>query len=268
MRAGRRLRSAAWAAAALALAGCAGCGGGVGFVPSLDGVETRIAGVDLEGIELAFDVGIANPLPVSIDAPTFDWKLDVAGAALASGKQTKSQPIGASSRSVATVPARISFRDVASVAKGLEGVDEAPYAFSGAFQLPALGQTFRVPFEKSGTFPVVRPPSVSFRSLDTSGLSLTGGRIAVDADLENPNAFGIGLDDLGWTLDLGGGAVGGLRATTLGTVGPKERRSLRLEADVSAVEAVKGLFASKGAGGLRLRPKGSFQTPYGAIPLK
>lgn len=258
------LRCAAVAVPGLVSAACAGAGG---LTPALDGVETRIVGVDLEGIDLAFDVGIANPLPVAIPAPTFEYRLDVQGAPLASGKDVKASEIPAARRGQATVPVRVGYSDLAKVLKGLDGVDEASYAVSGTVRLPALGQSFRVPFEKQGTFPVVRAPSVEFRSLDTSKLTVGGGSVAVDADLENPNAFAVGLDDLGWSLELGGSRIGGLRAATQGTVGPRERRSLRLEADVSGIDVVKSLLGAKG-GKFRIVPKGAFTTPYGEIRLK
>lgn len=253
--------------AVLAAAALPACAGTMGLAPTLAGVEMRLTGVDLDGVDLAFDVGVDNPLPVEIPAPRIDYTLGVEGSQFASAGGAKGRAVPASGAGVVTVPLRVGFRELAKVVSDLDGRDEASYDFSGNVALPALGTTFRLPFRKAGKFPVVRAPSLSVRSVDTSGISLTGGTLVLDADLTNPNAFELGIDDLGWQLDAGKARIGGLRASSGGAVGPKQTRTLRFEASISASEALQGLLASGKRSGFRIVPTGALRTPYGDLPL-
>lgn len=249
----------------LLLGACAGVGG---LEPVVESVTPRVAGVDLDGLDLAFDMRVRNPLPVALSTPRLKYRMDVEGSPLASADDVAGVDFAASGTSSAIVPVRVGYQDLARIVGDLSRRSEASYGIAGAFVVPALGQTFELPFEHAGTFPVVKAPRLGGVKVDTSGIGITGGVVAVDADLTNPNVFGIGLDDLGYALDLGGVRIGALSGSTSGTVGAGETRGVRLTGNVSATDAVRHLLGGGQLGRARLVPLGSFESPWGPVRLR
>lgn len=247
--------------------GLSACAGLPGVQPSVEGVEPRIAGLDLDGLDVVFDVKVYNPLPSAIHAPRFRYALDVQERTLASGRQAAGADFPATGVGTVPIPARITYRELEALYGDLSGRSEADYHLSGEFKVPLFGSTVDLPFEHAGALPIVRPPEIELQNVDTSGVSALGGEIVIDIGLTNPNGFALGVDDLGYGLLLRGSDVGSLSGTTGGDVGPGEKRTLRLTGKVSAIDAVKGLVGGSGdiAG---VRPSGQVNTPYGPLKLR
>ena len=50
----------------------------------------------------------------------------------------------------------------------------------------------------------VKTPKLTFRSASVQAFDLEGATVAFTWDLENPNAFGVDLARVGWTVDVEG----------------------------------------------------------------
>lgn len=252
----------------LLCAALSACAGVPGVTPSVRGVEPRFAGLDLGGVDMAFDIKVSNPLLKALHAPRYSYSLDVSGRTLASGHAAAGADFPAAGVGVVTIPARVEYDVLAAAYGDLEGATEVPYVLSGSFAVPLFGSKIDVPFEHSGLVPVVRPPTIDFVAVDTSGLTRLGGKITVEALLHNPNAFALSIADAGYALELGGERIAALQAGTGGSVAPGAERKLSLVGRLSLVDAAKNLVKSGGdfLGG-RVVPTGSVGTPFGPLRL-
>ena len=247
-------------------AGLSACAGLPGVQPSVESVEPRIEALDLEGLDAAFDVHVSNPMLSALHVPHFTWDLDVQGRTLASGRRGLRADFPAAGVGTVTIPVRVTYGELAAIYGDLAGRTEAEYRLAGLFKVPVLGSTVDLPFEHSGTFPIVRPPSVVVERIDTTAMSPLGGEIHVDARITNPNGFPLELGGLGYALGLGDDAVAVLRTAAAPALAPGASESLRLTGRVSLASAVSGLL-SGGVSRAHLSATGAVGTPYGTLRL-
>jgi LEA14-like dessication related protein len=236
--------------------------------PVVERVRPRITGIDLSGLAIAFDVDVRNPLPVALETPRFGYSLEVEGTTLVSTKDAAGVDLPAEQTGTATIPVRVEYGDLAEILGSLSGRNEAAYAFEGAFHVPVLGGSFDLPFAHEGTLPIVRPPSFSVVDVSTSDVSFSGATVSVEADMTNPNVFGIDLADVGYTLRLAGARVARLSVSTGGEVRAGATRRLALTGSVSAQEAVARLIEGARLEGAEIVATGRIATPWGPLRLR
>jgi len=235
--------------------------------PEIQEVRPRITGVDFQGVDLAFDLNVANPWPIPIRAPKFQYALAVQDSPLLSQTVGSGVNIPASGTGTASLPVRLSFMDLFRTVQSLSGQNQATYQLTGALLPSVAGQEFNLPFTHAGNFPIVRPPSISIVDLKTSGASMGGMALDITADIGNPNIFDVGIDALSYALQLGGAQLGTVAASTGGTVGAGQSGRVHLTAQASGMSALQGLLGGAGKDRLSLVPMGAIQTPYGPIRL-
>lgn len=235
--------------------------------PQVVGVTPRVTSIDLKGIDLAFDLDIKNPYPTALKTPEFTYDLNIAGMSFASREATATLNIPARSTGTTTLPVRIDFADLFSLSQNLKGANEAPYSIGGRFIVPVAGQRIEVPFSHEGTFPVLRIPKFSNIRVNPGGISLTGAKIDVQADMVNPNVFAIGLSGLGYSLELGGVKLGDITARTADSLAPGAKGTLSLSGKLSAKDAITSLAEGAKLGRVRIVLRGKIQTPYGEVNL-
>lgn len=235
--------------------------------PEVQAVRPRIAGIDFRGVDLAFDVDVNNPYPMAIRSPEFRYGLDIEGAEFLESTGSSRIDLPALSTGTVTVPVRLPYANLWSTFKSLAGASEVPYTLHGEILASALGQSFALPLKHSGTFPVLRPPTLSDLKVQVSDVSLRGAKIVADAAMKNPNVFALSVKDLGYVLNMGGEQIGGLTASTGETIGAGETGHLRLTGAISAADAVAKIVKG-GIGSAKLALSGSVGTPYGPAKVE
>ncbi len=231
--------------------------------PEIQTVRPRISGIDFQGLDLAFDVDVKNPYPIPLKAPKFRYGMDIQGSRFFESDTTSEIDLPARSVGTVTLPVRVSYTDLLRTYRGLADKAEADYTLHGAIVVPVFGRSLELPLSHSGKFPIVRPPSFSDIRVRAPSVSLLRAKIGVDAAIGNPNAFSIGIKDLGYVLKLGDVEVGGLTAETANTLEAGQSGRLYLSGQVSAASAVFGLI--KGGRKAIIVPSGSIETPYGPV---
>jgi LEA14-like dessication related protein len=235
--------------------------------PEVRAVRPRVNGIDFRGVDLAFDVDVDNPYPVAIRSPEFRYGLDIEGAEFLESTESSKIDLPGSGTGTVTLPVRLPYANLWRTFKNLAGAAEVPYTLHGEIVTSALGQSFALPLKHSGTFPVLRPPTLSDLSVQLSDVSLRGAKIVADAAMKNPNAFALSLKDLGYVLNVGGEQIGGLTASTAETIGAGETGHVRLTGAISAADAVAKIVKG-GIGSARLALSGSVGTPYGPAKVE
>jgi len=236
--------------------------------PSLEDVRQRITGIDLKGIDLAFDVDIKNPYVFALKSPRFRYAVAVEGSELLSGDAPGGVDLPAGSVGTVTLPVRLAYLDLWREAKKYLDAEEVSYTLSAAAVLSAMGKSYELPVSHRGKIPILRPPTFTNLNLKLSDLSVRGTRVTLAADIVNPNAFDIGLKGLGYELKLGDFPVGNVAASTGDTIGAGKTGKLVLEGRLEAAAAVKRLLLGRSLGVPRIAATGTLKTPYGEVEMK
>lgn len=236
-------------------------------LPQIRDVRPRIAGLDFQGVDLAFDMDVSNPYPVPIKSPRFRYGLAVEETPLFAQKEAQGLDLAASKVSTAVLPVRLTFVDLWKSISKLSGANQAAYKLDGAFLLAAAGKDFELPFSHAGNFPIFQAPKFSVVNFKPSEVSLTKAKFGVDADVANPNVFGIGMGDLGYELRIGEIKLGGLSVSNLKDLGAGKTGRMSLTGETSALDAMRGLISGGNLGSVKIQPIGALQSPYGPIKL-
>jgi LEA14-like dessication related protein len=235
--------------------------------PSIESISPRITGLDFLGVDLAFDVDVLNPYEVPIKSPRFKYGLDVEGANFLSSQATANLDLPAKGVGTVVLPVRLQYLDLVQAYSSLKDAAEVPYTLHGALLFSPLGETVELPIRKSGTFPILRIPAISNVVVAPPEVSLGSAKIQVKSNIANPNAFALGLEDLGYALRIGEIELGGLKTSALRSLKAGQSGEISLTGALSGFEAIQQLLAGRGLGAAALRPVGSVSTPYGTVRL-
>jgi LEA14-like dessication related protein len=174
---------------------------------------------------------------VDVTLAGFDYDLRVGGATLVRGDQASRQTFTASGRRTMEIPISLKFADLAAATKTLRNADSAAVtvALGLAFDVPVLGR-MRVPAGFSGKLPVVRPPSVSIRSLRLKKTGLTRADLELALEVANPNAFALGLKRLDYDFLVNGLSWARSVSSDSMTVRAKSDGTLRIPVSLNLAE--------------------------------
>jgi LEA14-like dessication related protein len=127
---------------------------------SLKGV--KLADISLESASLLFDVEIANPYSVDLPMVNVDYGVVSNANKLFSGKADITGIVPANSTKMISLPAKVSYMDVARAFKGVSPGSKIPYQADVGLSVnaPVLG-VIRLPLNKTGELDVPAIPKAS-----------------------------------------------------------------------------------------------------------
>ncbi|MCU7795503.1 MAG: LEA type 2 family protein [Candidatus Thiodiazotropha sp. (ex Myrtea spinifera)] len=229
----------------------------------------RLTSLDFEGMDLAFDVQVDNPNPVGISLAGLDYDLSLLGSRFLKGDQPMGMRLAANGNSSVEVPMRLGFQQLLSTYQQLKGADSAGYQLDlgMGFDVPVLGRV-RVPVSYQGEFPVPKMPDVKVRSLDVQQLSMSGAKLTMQLEVDNPNAFSLLLNQLNYDVKLNGYNVGsGLmgRAVNLQQGSPGV---INLPLSLDFAQAGMGLYKALLGSGISYDLSGSMEASSSNAILK
>ncbi|MEO1022880.1 MAG: LEA type 2 family protein, partial [Bacteroidota bacterium] len=173
--------------------------------PTLSLDNVRVTDLSLNDIELTFDLGVDNPNPVGVTLASYTYDFRINNTSFVQGEQESGTNISASDRSQLSVPVSFGFNELFDTFSSLKDQDSTAYTFATILnvEIPVLG-VVEVPVEKSGFFPVVKVPKFEFKGVQLDNLSFTKADLIAKIGVDNPNAFGINLKGMKYTIDLNG----------------------------------------------------------------
>ncbi len=171
--------------------------------PKLSIQDVRVSDFNFQELSLVYEVKVENTNPAAIQMLGYNYALDVNEHAFLKGEQTQKMEISASDSSSLLVPVTLNFRDLYQTIKGISEKDESTYAFNTqlSFDLPVLGRT-EVPVSKNGTIPVVKLPKLKVGDVNVQSLSFSGAKINLQLLFDNPNGFGMKVNNLMYDLEV------------------------------------------------------------------
>lgn len=173
--------------------------------PNLSVDNVRVTGFNFQQMELTYDIKVENPNSVAVQMMGYDYNLDLNGNSFINGDQTEKIKIEASGESIFQVPMTLNFSDVYRTISGLSDQDETSYNFLShlRFNLPVLGAT-EIPVRKQGSIPLLKLPKMDVRNLTIQDLSLSGANLVLRLAFDNPNGFGLDINQLSYDLEVNG----------------------------------------------------------------
>lgn len=238
--------------------------------PTLSFQSFKVRDASFRKLDTTFLFQVDNPLPVKVDIASIRWDLDVSGHDFLDGDRGLSLKLDAKSKSPVRVPVSISFADLYNVVRESRGKDELPWRLTGSVTVDTPAGPLSLPFDQTGTLPVLHPPAVSFRSLKVGKVDLTRqtARLDLVLALENRGKSPLTFDAFDYTIALGGSnvATGAARITPVSSVSeielPIELKLLQVGKEI--VDAVTGKSPLK----VGLAADAVVASPVGPIPLK
>lgn len=200
--------------------------------PTLSVSNVQISDISLDDLELTFDVDVDNPNPVAINLASYNFDFLIDDNSFVKGNQPLSTEIKSTASSTLQIPVRFTFKELYQTFESIREKDETGYDLNAVIgiNLPLLGFT-EIPLKKSGVFPVVKAPKISASRLTVKNLSFTKADLELQINIENPNAFGIILNNLDYNVDING--LQSISGTTSEAIEISEKNSGTIKIPVS-----------------------------------
>lgn len=246
----KRLISGLILCMALVFAGCAALEqSGLWKKPGLKFNEARIAALDFEGITLDLDLNISNPNAYGIAYSAMEYKLNLQNTDFLSGTLEQSGNIEAGQTQKVTLPIAFLFADMLELVKNSNG-DTIAYGLDAAmlFDIPLVGEV-KLPVKTKGTFPIPKAPGISLSAFNIEKLSMTGARVKLKLDMENPNTFGLVLGGFDYVLGLNGKNILSGKNFQKQTLGAKGKGSVEIPVELSFLEGGMAVYNILSSGG-------------------
>ena len=233
--------------------------------PEIRSITPRITGLNFKAIDMAFDVDVHNPYSVALKTPKFKYGLDLADQSFLESDALAEADLPANDTGTITLPVQLGYKDIWKGFQQFKDASEVPYTLKGALVVTPFGKDIELPMQKKGVFPILKPPKFSDYQFAKPDISLGKAKVALDMAVQNPNVFGMNLENLGYALKLGEIEVGNLKATPLGELKAGESQRVKLTGSISGIDAVKQILSGDALGMVQLTPVGSITTPYGKV---
>lgn len=235
--------------------------------PEVKSFVPKIAGIDLQGLDMIFDIGVSNPYPTSIKTPKFKLGMDVLGSQFIEKSDAATMDLPAMKTGLISVPVRVGYADLFKLYNNLQGQNEVDYTIKGAMLLPVLGKDYELPLNYTGKFPVIRVPQFKVLAMRPYDITFSSAMVAVDTEVTNPNAFGLNFNGIGYNLQFGDVSMASLTAQTLSDIVAGGSGKMTFAGKVSAMDAVSQILSGDAMGKAQIVPTGAIQTPYGPLKL-
>ncbi|MES9833936.1 MAG: LEA type 2 family protein [Candidatus Thiodiazotropha sp. DIVDIV] len=230
-----------------------------GQQPTAQVKDVKLSGLDLNGIDLIFNLQVDNPNPVKIVLDHLDYDLKLSDRSFLKGEQGMGMNLVANGASQVKLPVRMEFEQLLKQYGQLEKQDEVPYEIDLGlgFDVPLLGR-IRLPVNYEGRLPIPKMPDVKLSYIEVKRLTLQKADLMVELEVANPNQFAVMLDKLDYQLKLNGIDVGGGALSQSMKIDQRGRGRITLPLSLDMMQAGRGLYgAFIGGSGLRYELDGS-----------
>jgi LEA14-like dessication related protein len=149
---------------------------------------------------LLFTFAVDNPnaIGVVLQKGTYDFTIE--NYSMVSGTVDEQIRVKAGGSESINVPVHVNFMDFFNSISAFAHRDEVAYVLSGSFDI--MG--FTIPYKTGGKLALPEFPEISLETINISDISLSKAKINVLLAVTNPNNFAIGLDQLQYSLNVGG----------------------------------------------------------------
>ncbi|MFY0664803.1 MAG: LEA type 2 family protein [Natronospirillum sp.] len=190
------------------LSSCAMLGEAGWQEPTARVLSSRLVALTPTTARIDTQIEVNNPNLYAIALGALDYELSVNRSRLLTGEQDRSTNIAAGASQTISLPVDIVFSDVLDLLGSLSQRDSIAYQLKAGmgFDIPVIGRV-RVPVTTDGEVPIPKLPQISVSGLKADRLSLTSADLTLTLAMENPNVFGLLIDQFAYEFALDNNAV-------------------------------------------------------------
>jgi LEA14-like dessication related protein len=219
----------------------------------------KLSGLDVNGVDLVFDLQVDNPNPVKIALDNLDYDLKLFNQTFLKGKQGMGVRVAANGSSQVKLPVRMQFDQLLKQYGQLGKRNEVPYALDLGlgFDVPLLGR-IRLPVNYAGSLPIPKIPDIKVSRLDVQRLTLQKADLVLELEVANPNQFAVLLERLDYQFKLNGLDVGDGALSQSMKLDQNGKGRIRLPLSLDLLKLGRGFYSALiGGSGLRYELNGS-----------
>ncbi|MCB9761326.1 MAG: LEA type 2 family protein [Alphaproteobacteria bacterium] len=241
------------------------------YRPTVDFKEFKLRDISFDRADVDFTFEVRNPNPLEVNFSSFSYNLDLANHPFFDGVNPKGLHLEAKGLSELTVPVSVTFVDLLKTAGDIQGEDTVPYTFAGDFGFNTPLGELKIPFSKSGDFPVLRAPRLKLSKLrlDNFNLADQSARIELDLNLSHDQGSNLSFENFDYGLTLDGRSVATGRLRQLATVSAGQEKTVTLPVNLSLVDlgaALVNTLRNKSPVQVGLTASTDVGTPFGSVP--
>ncbi len=211
--------------------------------PSASITGTRLADLNLQAVDLVFDIQITNPMTVALPLVDIGFGLATDAEIFLSGRTAMQGSVPAGGNRTIQLPISVDFSETLDLLSRLRPGQVVPYTASLtlAVDAPGLGP-LELPLNTTGEFPIPNAPSVDLGKVEWTNFSLNSIAGVMNVDIGNTNEFPFELSDLSYSLSLAGADVTQGVMDQATSFAAKEKSTLRIPIGFSPLQLGVGLF--------------------------
>jgi len=233
--------------------------------PEISMQAVNVTGMDLNGMDVAFVLGIKNPNPLGVSLSGLSYRLDIDKKPLLKGKTKQKLKVEANSNSRLTLPLALGYRDMFDGVSALMKQDKINYALSGEIDFGL----FQLPYKTSGTIDLPSLPKVSIGKVNIKRVTLSGMELQIGLNMRNANRFPIRLDNLGYNLKLANTTVAKGKSLKPVSLGAGKQGSMNLGLTLDYRDLGSVINRLKKGGTIPVSFEGKMDIPgVGKVPLE
>ena len=237
--------------------------------PTVKFEGVRFTDFSFSDLTLNCDLGVQNPNPIGVSLGGYDYALSINEQNFLNGEQTETIQVLANSTSPVTIPVTIKFKELYQLFSTMKGSDEVPYQIMGHILVNMPLGPLKIPFSAKGKFPAVKLPKISIQKIKVESLSLSGIKLNLDVNVDNPNIFGFALNNFNYNIDLSGERVISGMTEQQNVIPEKGKGTLNIPVSLNFAAAGSLISEALRTGKINynLSGGGDFKTEYGTANL-
>jgi LEA14-like dessication related protein len=171
--------------------------------PTVKIVNTRFVDINFDKADLVFDMIVDNPNPVALKLSGLVYEMIIEGQSLVSGEAARGLKLKPGGKSRIGIPVTLKFDDLKKLPGKLRDKDNIAYRLNTIItvNLPVIGN-YDIHLSESGEIPVPKLPDIRLKDVKINKLTLTSAELLTSIEINNPNAFALGLDNFNYKLDI------------------------------------------------------------------
>lgn len=172
-------------------------------IPKFSAPSFKIDGIDFTKVQVSFSINVENENEFDLPAPQVISDLLINRNPYLQGISVSAVPLAAAAVTPLVIGLTVEYEDLFRVFANLLNSREVPSVLNlnGDFGIPAFAGEV-ISQQISGTLPILRAPSVSFRGISLKNLSLTNIDFELSWEIENNNSFAVSLKDLSYNFSV------------------------------------------------------------------
>ena len=172
-------------------------------IPKFTAPSFKIDAIDFTKVQVSFSVNVENENEFDLPAPQIISDFLVNRNPYLQGISVSAAPLAADAVTPLVVGLTVEYADLFRVFANLLNAGEVPSVLNlnGDFGIPAFAGEL-ISQQISGTLPILRAPSVSFRGISLRNLSLTSIDFELSWEVENNNSFAMSVKDLSYNFSV------------------------------------------------------------------